>query len=437
MTNLELRMPSHKQLQAVLETRDLYINRLIATEIEQLLGSIECVTLHGPRQIGKTTLAKSHFKQKLGAIYRDLEDSEDRAEIGTGRAFFERNKKCIIILDEIQECEFLFKNIKAFIDRQREVKNRSCRFLLFGSADLDVQKNAFSSLTGRVAQIQMSGILLTELIRAFDGIFPHDSEQEALLTCQKITELLMIRGQIPLSLCAGSELESSRTRKRFVETIVKKDIDHFDLNTDSSTLNRCFRFIARVNGQQVQLDTYTKQLKTNGVKVQAAIDALEQLLLIRAVEPWSPINGSSSRVSKHTKIYIRDSGLLLSQLSIRNLNALLNSRHLGSVWEGFVIESVIGTAINTGYYYNCSFYRTHKGDSELDLVLEFEDGETWGIEIKHSEPDNIKAGNIRAASEVGVDRRLVIHNGIRSYNLSGGFEAMPLHRALDEIMKKR
>ena len=429
-------MPSYEQLQDVLETNNRHVSRLIGTEVERRLQRIECVTLLGPRQIGKTTLAKSHFEENTGAVYRDLEKRKARYEVGNGEDFFEVNKKRTIILDEIQECEFLFKEIKVFIDEQRFANNRDCRFLLFGSASLDVQRNAFSSLAGRVSQIEMSGILPTELISAFNEILPPETGEETLKTYRRITELLMFRGGMPLSLSAESDKESSRVRKDFVKTYVQKDIDHYRLNADSSTLTRCLDYIAKVNGTQFEIGTFTKQLKTTAEKVTAAIDALEQLLLIRAIEPWSHLNGFGVRVSKHTKIFVRDSGLLASLLELDDLSMLLNSNYLGSVWEGFVIESILGTAISAGNYKRCAFYRTHNGDSELDLILKFEDRTVWGIEIKYSEPKYMKPGNIRAASAVGVDRRLVIHNGTRSYKLNGGFEAMPLHEVLDIIREK-
>ena len=429
-------MPSHKQLQEILEGNDLHVDRLIVSEIERRLGYIECVTLFGPRQIGKTTLANAHFEQKLGAVYRDLENSHVRAVVGSGGRLFEENKNRIIILDEIQECEFLFKNTKVFIDEQRFAKNRNTKFLLVGSARLDVQRKAFSSLAGRVTQIQMFGILPTELTRSFDGIIPSKSEDESRLNSKKITELLMFRGGMPLSLLAKSDQDSLTVRSNFIETYVLNDIDRYGLKIDYSTLSNCLRFIASVNGKQFEIGKFTKHLKTTGENVQAAIRALEQLLLIRAVRPWSPYNGTGVRVSRHNKVYVRDSGLLASLLEIEDLSALLGNKHLGSIWEGFVIESVIGTAISAGNSKNYSFYRTHKGNNELDLILEFLDGTSWGIEIKHSEPKKVNFGNIQAASEVGVNRRLVIHNGTRSYNLNGGFEAMPLHQALNEILEK-
>ncbi len=430
-------MPAHNDIQTILANNHIQIDRMISSAIEDRLKYIECVTLLGPRQIGKTTLAKSHFVQQRGAIYRDLQESKARVEVGSGHDFFVQHKKNIIILDEIQECEHLFKNIKVFIDEQRFVENRECRFLLFGSACLDVQRKAFTSLAGRVSQIQMYGILPSELIGTMSNRLPSESKEEALLTYRRITELLMLRGGMPLSLLAESNQKSLNIREDFIQSYVEKDIERYGMNVDRSTLNRCLNFIAKVNGKQFEIGTFTRQLKTDQKNVQNTIDALEQLLLIRAIEPWSDINGFGVRVNEHTKVYLRDSGLLLFLLGITDRSKLLTSKHHRMVWESFVIESVIGTAVSAGTYMNCSFYRTHDGKNELDLIIKFRDRTKWGIEIKLSESEHMKAGNIRAAKAVGVDRRLVIHNGTNSYDLNGGFEAMPLHQALDEILKSR
>ena len=190
---------------------------------------------------------------------------------------------------------------------------------------------------------------------------------------------------------------------------------------------------ASVNGQQFAIGRYTSKLSRTAEKVHDAMNALEQLLLLRTLEPWREVNGRSSKVSKHSKVYIRDSGLLTRLLDFESVESLLDSRRIGLVWEGFVIESLIGTAQCARNFRNGYFYRTHKGDSELDFVLEFDDGATWGIEIKYSEPKRVNAGNIDAAQSVGASRRLAIHNGTSSYKINGGFEAMPLHKVLEAV----
>lgn len=426
---------SHRQLQSILESREFNVDRLVCEAIMLTHQRKECITLLGPRQIGKTTLAKSFFEEKLGGVYRDLEIKEDREEVGYGSKFFKQHKEQIIILDEIQESESLFAQIKGHIDKQRFMKNKNCKFLLLGSASLDLQRKSVASLTGRVTFIQMTGILLTELIDSLSDHFQSLSDNELYETYKNLTDLLIFRGGMPLSLFASSDEVSIEERMDFIDSYVQRDVEKYGLMVARTTLEDTLTFIAKVNGKQFEIGTFTKRLKTSRQKVQDAISALEQLLLLRAIKPWSVINGRTVEVSKHTKLYIRDTGLLSSLLDIYSPQSLLDSRHIGTVWESFVIESLIGTAQSTGKFRNCYFYRTRDGDSELDFILEFKDGTKWGIEIKYSEPKSLNIGNITAAKTVGVDRRLVIHNGTRSFKISGGFEAMPLHEVLRAILK--
>ena len=426
-------MTSLEKMQSLIENEKSFVDRLVNNAVDIEHTYVECVTLLGPRQIGKTTLAKRHYETNLGGIYRDLEKSKDREEIGSGSDFFEHHKNRIIILDEIQECAYLFPNIKVHIDEQRFAENSNCKFLLLGSASLDLQKKSVASLTGRVSFMEMTGILLTELINSLSDKIQVSSADE-LLECHKsLTELLMFRGGMPLSLFAESDTRSLGNRSRFVRTYVENDVEKYGLNVDKLMLQSCLEYIASSNGTQFEIDTFTRRLLTDRQRVQDAISALEQLLLLRVVQPWKKYNGQNPRVSKHTKVYIRDSGLLSSLLGFENPKQLLNSRHIGTIWESFVIESLVGTAQSMGIYRNCFYYRTHDGKNELDLVLEFTDRSTWGIEIKHSEPKRLSSGNITAAKTVGVNKRLAIHNGTKSYDINGGFKAMPLHKALDAV----
>lgn len=425
-----------EQLQSHVENENFHVDRLICEAIDLRLNHFECVTLLGPRQVGKTTLAKSYFQKKLGGVYRDLEQTKAKDEVGSGSDFFDKHKDRIIILDEIQECPHLFPNIKVHIDEQRFNNSKSCKFLLLGSASLDLQRQTAASLTGRAAFMQMSGILLPELIKSLSHKIDISTDEDALNSYKGLTDLLMFRGGMPLSLFAESDEVSLYKRKEFVGLYVQNDIEKYGLNVDKNTLESCLDFIAKQTGQQFEIGTYTKHLKTTGQKVLDSISALTQVLLVRLVDPWREYNGQTHKVSKHSKVYIRDSGLLVSLLGLDNVELLLKSKHIGPIWESFVIESLVMTAQNTGKLRNCFYYRTHKGECELDLILEFQDRTKWGIEIKHSEPKRLNAGNVTAAERVGVNRRLVIHNGTKTYEVNGGFEAMPLHQALEAIRKR-
>ena len=430
-------MTSRRQLQTRLENEKFQVDRLICDDIDSTHKRKECVLLLGPRQTGKTTLATTYYKDKMGAVYRDLQKTDAKEEIGNGSKFFELHKDRLIVLDEIQECEHLFPSIKVHIDEQRYAKNDNCQFLLLGSASLELQRRSLASLTGRVSMKEMTGILLPELLGALSDKIHVSLGDELPESYKSATELLMFRGGMPLSLFADSDSQSSNVRKIFVESNVSFDLARYGLNIDKITVERCLEHIASVNGQQFEIGTFTSKLNRTAEEIDKAMSALEQLLLLRVFEPWSEVNVPSAQVSEHTKVYIRDSGLLTHLLDFESVDSLLDSRRIGLVWEGFVIESLIGTAQWTGNFGNGYFYRTHDGDSELDFVLEFEDGAIWGVEIKYSEPKTLKAGNIEAARRVGACRRLAIHNGTRSYQINGGFEAMPLHKALEAVLDRK
>ncbi len=429
-------MLSYEQLQSMIENENSHVDRLICEAIDSKLKRFECVALLGPRQVGKTTLAKSYFQTKLGGVYRDLEQSKAKAEVGTGTDFFDKHKDRIIILDEIQECPNLFPNIKVHIDEQRFEANKNCRFLLLGSASLDLQRQTAASLTGRAAFMQMTGILLPELINSVSPKINLSTKEDTLRCYKGLTDLLVFRGGMPQSLFAESDEESLDKRKEFVGLYVQNDVEKYGLNVDKNTLESCLDYIAKENGQQFEIGTYKMNLKTSGQKILDSISALTQVLLVRLIDPWKKHNGQTHKVTKHSKVYIRDSGMLVSLLGIDDVHLLLESKHIGAIWESFVIESLVMTAQSIGILRNCFYYRTHKGECELDLILEFQDRKKWGIEIKHSEPKQLNTGNITAAERVGVNKRLVIHNGTNTYKVNGGFEAMPLNQALEAIRKR-
>ena len=433
--HVEVSMSLRDRLQALLENEKFKVDRLVCNIIDRTLLRKECVTLLGPRQIGKTTLAKSYYKTQLNAVYRDLEERTDREEVGSGRVFFEQHKDRIIVLDEIQECAYLFSSIKFHIDEQRFAENTNCRFLLLGSASLDLQQKSVASLVGRVSFKEMTGILLPELTNSMSEKMQAPSGVEMDEYHKSLTELLMFRGGMPLSLFARTDEDSLIERSEMILSSVLQDIEKYGLNVDRITLERCLDFLSKVNGTQFEIGTFTKGMRTSGQKVQDSLSALEQLLMLRVIEPWNEYNGRYPKVSKHTKVYIRDSGLLASLLNIKNTQHMLDGNHIGSIWESFVIESLVGTAQAMGIYRNCFYYRTHKGERELDLILEFSDRSTWGIEIKYSEPKMLNGGNIAAAETVGVRKRLAIHNGTNSYKINGGFEAMPLYKALEKLLE--
>lgn len=421
-----------------------YIDRHIRRVIESRFSTIESVVLLGPRQIGKSTLSTEYFAKELGAVYRDLEDGKSKNEIGDGKEFFGRHKDKIIILDEIQVYPALFQSIKVHIDEQRRKGNKSTKFLLLGSANLDLQTKSAKSLTGRSSQVQMTGILLNELIDSFPDSFsslsdntqPHSEKPESLPNpLNQILNLLLVRGGMPNSLFAKDSSESRQVLTSTVESYVQNDLRSFGLNVDANKLFDCLTYIAKTNGQQYELGRFARKLEFDRMEVNDSISALEQLLLIRKLAPLNGFGKFKVKLAKQPKIYIRDSGILSSRLDISTGADLRDSGRLGEIWEGFVIETIIGAAINAGIYKDCRYFRTHNGDLELDMVLNLSNGGVWGIDAKFSDASQPSQGNIDAAQMIKVDRRIIVHAGMDAVQLNGGFKGLPLIEVLKELQR--
>lgn len=432
--DLEIKMDEIDFVQFFTNQSNFYVDRHIRRIIEQRLNTIECVVLLGPRQIGKSTLAKTYFVEQLGAVYRDLEDELTKNEIGNGREFFRQHQDRIIVLDEIQENPVLFRSVKVHIDEQRFEKNKKNKFLLLGSASLDLQRHSAKSLTGRSSQIQMTGVLLNELIQGLSDLFSLEPDSDATKnSISNLVNLLLVRGGMPNSLFARSSEDSQQILTSIVETYVQNDLRSFGLNVDANKLFDCLNLIAMTNGQQYGVQRFATKLEFNRQEVTDSIRALEQLLLVRKLPPLNGFGKYKVKLAKQSKLYIRDSGILCSRLDIDSTDGLASNRNIGEIWEGFVIESIIGAAISAGVYKDCRYFRTHSGDLELDMVLSLKDGTLWGIEIKYSESEQPTPGNIKAAQMINVDRKIMIHGGTEDIKCNGGFRGLPLYKVMTEL----
>ena len=418
------------------------IERHVRQRIDQELDSYPCVVILGQRQIGKSTLARKHYMEKFNAVYRDLENKESLKEIGNGINFFKKHKGKLIVLDEIQENEDLFPAIKCIIDDQKSTDTSHSKFLLLGSASLEVQKKSSTSLLGRCSYIQMTGILLNELVDYLPDNFyisetnSNETDDKPRMVPEYYSQLintLLFRGGMPDSLFASSQRKSSKILRNIVEQYVRTDLKSYGFNVDTNSLTECLNQIARSNGEQFEISHFTTNLGMNRKEISDSINALEQLLLVRKLRPLNGYGQFNVRLSKHPKLYIRDSGLLASRLNVQDINELRDRNLFGGVWEGFVIESIIGTAIYSGVFQDCHYFRTHNGDQELDLVLTLENGEKWGFEIKTSLDRQLSKGNYDAAETVQVDKRILVHAGTEVKELKGGFTGYPLIDVLDKI----
>lgn len=419
-----------------------FFEREIKNAVLNAFEANECVALIGPRQIGKSAFAKKLAAELGGSVFKELHDPKQRDEVGDGTDFFAAHANELVVLDEIQYCPHLFPSLKAHIDRQRHEGRRGAgRFLLLGSASLDLQHEAAAALTGRCTELQMTGLLPTEIItkggRTEDflpqalaadaqgdvktGADPHDD-----------LERLWCRGGQPDSFMAPSDAISAKRRRDFLDNYLQHDLKALGFDIDSRTLTRCLRFLATMNGCEFKKETYQGALELKRIELDAAIGVLDRLLLVRILEPWS--RNVRHQVTQKPTLYVRDTGLLHTLLDLNTAEAVRAYAQNGKSWEGFVIEAMIGAAINAEKFDGGYFFRRKDGQEELDFVMDRGDGVFWAVEIKLSPTESVKMRHVRAAEMIEAERRFFVHAGPNEFFAKqGGFEALSLMEMLKTI----
>ncbi len=349
-----------------------------ATTLSRLAWS-PAVALLGPRQIGKTTLARQIAAMRPGAIYLDLESAADRARLERPDIFLRANRERLLVLDEIQNAPELFNELRGEIDADR----RPGRFLILGSASFELLRQS-QSLAGRLAIVDMAPLLLSEVHHRFEDV-----------------QTLWLRGGFPLSFGAASDDEAWFWRDAFVRHFLNTDLPGLGIRVDAETMRRFWRMVAHLHGQLFNASAIATSLGVSAPTVARYLDHLTSSLMLRRLEPYHANLGK--RLVKSPKVYVRDSGLLHYLLGLRDVNDLLGHPSIGASWEGFVVEQVFGQ-LPAGA--QVSFYRTAAG-AELDLVVET-GKQKLGFEIKFSSTPKVTKGFWSACTDVGVSRAYVV-----------------------------
>lgn len=385
------------------------IARRIAPEVVELLDSSPAVALLGPRQVGKTTLALQ-IAETRPSVYLDLESDADRAKLAEPELYLASHEDKLVILDEVHRLPGLFQNLRGLIDRGRRSGLRSGRFLLLGSASIDLMKQSSETLAGRIAYVEMH---------------PLDSIEVAP---QEISTL-WVRGGFPESFLAPNDRASLRWRQDFIRSYLERDIPMLGPRIPAETLRRFWTMLAHHQSGLLNAAEFARALGIDGKTVASYLDLLVDLLLVRRLEPWHA--NMSKRLVKSPKIYVRDSGLTHSLLGLGTQEQLLGHPVAGGSWEGFVIET-LSAAVPPGTRMN--FYRTSAG-AEIDVLLTLPGAAVWAIEIKRSLAPKVEKGFHLAAEDIRPDRRILIYPGAETYPLPHGVEAMPLADVGAELAK--
>ncbi|KAB2961828.1 MAG: ATP-binding protein [Thermoanaerobaculia bacterium] len=384
------------------------IRRRLTRELEVALAESAAVALLGPRQVGKTTLALEVSRDRP-SVHLDLESEGDRAKLGEPELYLPQHEDELVILDEIQLVPQLFRSLRCLIDTGRRRGKGSGRFLVLGSASIDLLRQSSESLAGRIRYLELAPI---------DAGEAGDERLDAL----------WLRGGFPQSLLAESDAGSLRWRTDFIRTYLERDIPQLGPRIPAETLRRLWTMLAHQQGGLLNAASFARSLAVDGKTVASYLDLLVDLLLVRCLPPWH--GNVRKRLVKSPKVYVRDCGLVHALLGLADREALLAHPVAGTSWEGMAIESLIAAAPSGT---EACFFRTATG-TEIDLVLRLPGRrKPWAIEIKRSLAPKLERGFHLACETLAPERRLVVYAGVETYPLADRVQAISLANLCREL----
>jgi len=365
----------------------------ILSALNTALSRSRVVVLVGPRQSGKTTLARELLEED-SINYFDLEDPASLARLDEPMTAL-RPLKGLVVIDEIQRRPDLFPILRVLADRS----DIPARFLILGSASGKLMRQTSESLAGRMERLVIGGFSLPEL--------GADAEQR-----------LWLRGGLPLSYLAGSDVDSTAWRKNFIQTLLERDFPQWGVRVAATALQRFWTMVAHYHGQVWNSAEPARALGVSESTTRRYLDLLTDAFMIRQLQPYHA--NLKKRQVKSPKIYVRDSGLLHQLLGIESMKNLLYNPKLGASWEGFVIEQLLKTEPHDEMF----FWATHQG-AEIDLILRRGDA-LYGVECKRTDSPRVTPSIRIALDDLKLKRVFVIYPGILRFPLASQIEAVPL-----------
>ena len=372
--------------------RDLYLD-----EIHTQLRIHPACGLLGPRQVGKTTLAKMYVEKYFpdNASVFDLENPVDLARLENPMFMLSKLTNQLIVIDEIQRIPELFPVLRVLAD-QHEKKRK---FLILGSASRDLIRQSSETLAGRIGYIELLSLSLFEV---------------------KDSDRLWLRGGFPRSYLAESDKDSYIWRQSYITTFLERDIPNLGFNIPAPQLRRFWLMLAHYHGQIFNASELGKSLSISDHITRKYLDILSGTFMVRVLTPW--IENISKRQIKSPKIYFRDSGILNTLLGISTELELQTNPRLGSLWEGFALEQVIAAIRATPE--ECYFWATH-AEAELDLLI-IKNGKRLGFEFKFGDRPRLTKSMHIAADNLKLDHLILIYPGSLIFPLAEGITAYGL-----------
>ncbi|MCC7182328.1 MAG: hypothetical protein IOMNBAOH_02529 [Rhodocyclaceae bacterium] len=365
----------------------------LLSQIQTALQRSRGVVLTGPRQCGKTTLARELLAPD-SVNYFDLEDPASLARLDEPMTALQALQG-LVVIDEVQRRPELFPVLRVLLDR----KAAPAHFLVLGSASGDLLRQSSESLAGRVEYVTLGGFSLPELGAAAES-------------------RLWLRGGFPLSYLAANEADSAAWRRDFMRTLLERELPQWGVRVSATALRRFWTMLAHYHGQTWNAAEPARALGVSEPTTRHYLDLLTDALMVRQLPPWHANLGK--RQVKAPKVYVRDSGLLHQLLGIDGERALLSHPKVGASWEGFAIEQVLATQAHDEAF----FWATHQG-AEIDLILRRGD-RLFGIECKRADAPRMTASLRTAPADLGLECVAVLYPGQRRYALSDAIEVVPL-----------
>ncbi|MFC1826025.1 ATP-binding protein [Thermodesulfobacteriota bacterium] len=370
------------------------IPRFLEEQVRSALGQVPAVAILGPRQCGKTTLARYLVGNSPDVLYLDLERPSDISRLADPEALFAANVDRLICIDEIQREPELFPVMRYAIDADR----RPGRFLILGSASKELIQQSSETLAGRIRYLELTPFLISEV-----------ADEGDLETC-------WLRGGFPLSCMAAGENASFEWRIDFIRDFLERDIPMLQPRIPPERIRRFWTMLAHNHGQLLNMAALAGSLGVQGPTVRSYIDLLEGAFMVRRLAPYAA--NLKKRLVKSPKLYIRDSGVLHSLLNISDRNTLFGHPVYGTSWEGFCLENILARCRRT---VQAGFFRTVRG-AEIDLILE-QGSSRLAVEFKSSVSAKPQRGFWAALKDLKINRAWIIAPVQEGYPLHGAFVA--------------
>lgn len=365
----------------------------LSERITTSIAKVPVTVLTGPRQSGKTTLART-FLDQHSLNYFDLEDPVGLSRLDQPVTAL-GELRGLVVIDEIQRRPELFPVLRVLVDRGEE----DLRFLILGSAGGDLMRQSSESLAGRTRVIEIGGFDLSEV-----GAGRADQ--------------LWLRGGMPRSFLASDDRTSLEWRRDFVRALLERDLPQWGVRIPAAALQRFWSALAHRHAQLWNATDLARALRVDPSTARRYLDLLTDALVVRQLQPWHA--NLAKRQVRSPKVYVRDSGLLHQLLGIADTRSLLTHAKVGSSWEGFAIEQILATQAHDDAW----FWSVHQG-AEIDLLLRRGD-ELHGVEVKRADAPTLSRSLRTAVDDLGLARASIIYPGTRRYPLDDKVEVVPL-----------